>query len=298
MLRRFIRNNFGFSASETNGFLILLPLIVICIFSEPIYRWWFIEHGHRAESSTKKLDSLIAKLEWPATDSVIIKKTRTFSFDPNTVSEEEMLGAGISQKVAQRIVRYRAKGGKFRSRKDFAKIYGMDSVTIQRLGASLIFPTPIIPKKPPAQASLKSKFPPKKERVKFDLNLSDSVALMSLYGIGSKLSGRILKYRERLGGFISMDQLNEIYGLDSVVVNKLKAASFIDGQFVPRQVNVNLGDQKELSKIPYLKYAMAKAIVAWRFQHGNFKSIDELTQIVVIDALTFEKIKPYLTVNE
>ena len=95
-----------------------------------------------------------------------------------------------------------------------------------------------------------------------------------------------------------MDQLAEVYGLDSAVINQLKKRTFIRDDFEPRQINVNAADEKELTSIPYIKFHLAKSIAAYRFQHGEFKSIEELKRIALMDDSIFEKIKPYLTVKD
>lgn len=108
---------------------------------------------------------------------------------------------------------------------------------------------------------------------------------------------RIIKYRDRLGGFISTDQLTEVYGLDTAVIHELKKKSFVTENFEPKTIKINTATEKELAAHPYVKYPMAKAIAAYRFQHGSFQSIDDLTKIAIIDLPTFKKIKPYLSLN-
>jgi len=132
----------------------------------------------------------------------------------------------------------------------------------------------------------------------FDLNLADSAQLIQIYGIGPTLTLRIIKYRDRLGGFISGDQLTEVYGLDSVVIHRLKKRTFIRDDFKPRQINVNAADEQELHSLPYIKLHLAKSIAAYRFQHGDFASLAELRQIELMDESLFQKIKPYLTVKD
>ena len=137
----------------------------------------------------------------------------------------------------------------------------------------------------------------KKEIILFDLNNADTTLLQSIYGIGPVLSKRIVKYRESLGGFVSNDQLNEIYGLDSVVVNRIIKRSFLLDEFEPRKFNINTAEENELATHPYLSRKMAKAIVTYRFQHGKFQTIDDLQKIQVLEKKVFDKIYPYLTVE-
>jgi competence protein ComEA len=305
-LRAWIRSYFGFSRTETNGFLVLLPLMAVLIFSEPVYRWWFINYQTELPDESKKLDSLIATWKWDAPVNHPVQQVdstkelaitpRLFAFDPNKASKKDLRSLGVSEKVAGRIINYRTKGGKFRTRKDFGKIYGMDSTLLKTLNAYIDLPeTPERPNIPFEKSKAKSSLP-KHEPV--DLNLADTTALIKIYGIGSKRAKRIISYRTRLGGFVAIDQLTEVYGLDSTVIAQLGKATFIEAGFVPRQININVADKKELTGLPYVKFNLANAIATYRFQHGNFVKIEDLKQIVSMDDLTFQKIKPYLTVKD
>ena len=300
-IRVWIRSFFGFSRSETNGFLILLPLMAALVFSSPVYRWWLGSRSVEIPENTKILDSLVASWKWnkPA-DSV---KESLFTFDPNTASLDDLKNLGFTDGLSHRIMNYRAKGGKFKIKRDLRKLYGMDSILMARLYSHIDLPEKINSTgtrhyptyaKAPVDRPVVSAV----RLAPFDLNLADTAQLIQLYGIGSKLSRRILTYRDRLGGFISQDQLTEVYGLDSVVINQLKKRTFIREDFRPRQINVNAADEKELRSLPYIKLHLAKSIAAYRFQHGDFASIEELRQIALMDASLFQKIKPYLTVKD
>jgi competence protein ComEA len=294
-MKSWIRNFFGFSRRETNAFLILLPLLFVLIFSEPIYRYWFVRQAHDYSKETKKLDSLMGIWKWD-NDSVLSEKPEAkelFAFDPNHASKEELMGLGFSKSLAARIVNYRLKGGKFLVKNDLLKIYGMDSLLFKKLIPFIILPEAISKEKFAQKTEIKEK----PFAVKFDLNKADTSQLIKIYGIGQKLSLRIIAYRDKLGGFISQSQLNEVYGLDSVVVKELLSKSFIEKGFYPRQVNINNGTEKDLGAHPYIKYKLAKAIVAYRAQHGPFASIDDLKKITILDEITFLRMKPYVTVH-
>ena len=305
-LRAWIRSYFGFSRTETNGFLVLLPLMALLIFSEPLYRWWLINYRTEIPDESKKLDSLIATWKWDipldhviqGIDSAkeIVAANRLFPFDPNKASEKDFRSLGLSGKMAGRIINYRTKGGKFKTRKDFGKIYGMDSVLLKRLYARINLPETAERQAISRERSVVNSSFSKTERL--DLNLADTAALIGIYGIGSKRARRIVSYRSRLGGFISFDQLAEVYGLDSAVIKQLGKKTFIEPEFIPHKININIADKKDLARLPYIKFNLANAITTYRFQHGNFVKIEDLKQIVSLDDLTFQKIKPYLTVKD
>jgi competence ComEA-like helix-hairpin-helix protein len=133
-----------------------------------------------------------------------------------------------------------------------------------------------------------------KQAEKFDINFADSLELDKVYGIGFKTATRIIKYRDKLGGFVNMNQLYEVWGLDTIVVQELHKKSFISEQFTPLRININKADFSELKDHPYIGYKLAKVIIAFRNQHGNFHGEQQLREIKIITESDIEKLKPYL----
>src|SRR6266852_7150184 len=113
-LRAWIRNFFGFSRTETNAFLSLLPVMLMLIFSEPAYRYWFVRQPQDFSRESKELDSLIDTWKWDEQDSAVNKtlEGKLFSFNPNRVTKEELAELGFTNSLANRIVNYRLQGGK------------------------------------------------------------------------------------------------------------------------------------------------------------------------------------------
>jgi DNA uptake protein ComE-like DNA-binding protein len=293
-IRLWIRSFFGFSRSETNAFLILLPLMTILVFSAPAYRWWHFRNPSQTVSDDSKLDSMLATWNWEKSFTPLPVKTDSlFSFDPNLATGADFTRLGFSSPLAKRILHYRARGGKFRIRKDLARIYGMDSVLYHTLYPYILLPE----KRTPATVA----FAPTQKFVApspFDLNLADTSQLIRIRGIGPKLSLRIIAYRERLGGFVSLHQVEEVYGLDTAVIHQLQQKAFVAEGYQPKLIHINTADEKTLASLPYLRFRLAKAIVAYRFQHGAFRAAEDLKELHLVDDLTFQKIKPYISVKE
>jgi len=178
-------------------------------------------------------------------------------------------------------------------KQDLLKIYGMDSALYKRVYSFIVLPEKI------EKENIAGDFDTKDNSaaVKFDLNAADTSQLIKIYGIGSKLSQRIIVYRDKLGGFVSPGQLKEVYGLDSVVIHELFQKSYINEDFKPRLISLNTATEKEMGDHPYIKYKLAKAITIYRFQHGPYRTVDDLKKIALIDDVRFEKIKSYLSVN-
>lgn len=297
-LKAWIRSVFAFSRSETNGFLILLPLMVLIIFSEPAYHYWFVRQPKDFSSDSIRLDSLMATWKWEEKKddqtNTPTKEFALFSFDPNTASTEDFERIGFSPFLAKRIITYRNKGGKFAAKPDLLKIYGMDTVWYQEIYSYIDLPDEKIVKN---ISSVKSSMDRSVGNVKEDLNLADTAQLDKVYGIGKKLSERIVKYRNRLGGFVSLNQLNEVYGLDSAVVKNISEKFIVVQDYLPIQININSCTENELSAHPYLSLRLAKAITAYRFQHGQFTSIEDIAKVQLLSENDFKRIKPYLTMK-
>jgi DNA uptake protein ComE-like DNA-binding protein len=295
-LRAWIRSFFGFSRTETNAFLVFIPLMILLICSEPLYEYWFVHQPLDYSKETSELDSLVALMKWSKPDSLVEESSPApilTLFNPNEASKEQLLSLGFNTALAARLINYRTKGGKFRVKHDVKKIYGMDSLFYLKIEKYIDLPTQRIHSPSPSITETK----PKPTLAKFDLNTADTAQLIKIYGIGAKLSMRIVAYRQKLGGFVSLQQVNEVYALDSVAIKELTSRSFIDPDFHPTQIDLNKATEKELAAHPYIKFKLAKAIAAYRLQHGPFRSVEELKEIVIIDALKFQQIKPYLSVN-
>jgi competence protein ComEA len=300
-LRNIIMVTFGFSRSEARAFLVLLPLIFLIVFSQPIYRSFFMSGKPDNVDDVRQLDSLLATLTWHNENQLHEKEHELFHFNPNTVTSVEMDSLGIKPAVAQRIERYRSKGGKFRTRSDLQKMYGFDSALFSRLEPFIDLPinipkAPAFAEKKPDSTRFAARLPPRIKET-FDLNVADTLMLDGIYGIGPALARRIIAYREKLGGFVNENQLYEIWGLDSAVIEQTKERTAIADDFVPKSIKINTATEAELASHPYIKPKTARLIVAYRFQHGKFSAIEDIEKTIFFDAKTFNRIKPYLTLE-
>ncbi len=293
-LRILIRAVVGFSRTETNAFLVLLPLLILIIFSQPIYR--LVVQPPNPAQDTVKLNRVLATWQWNDASSTSEKESgvaethKLFSFDPNTATEQQLIHLGFTKHLIKRMTNYRLKGGKFSVKPDLLKLYGMDSSLYHRLYTFIDLPIAKITKADKAVTH-------ERRDHMADINLADTTQLKEVYGIGSKLSQRIINYREKLGGFVSMQQLKEVYGLDSSVVKKMIRKFRVDESFVPKQININSAEAAMIAQHPYFKKSVAKAIVTYRYQHGLFLNLDDLLKIQLITHTDLTAVKPYLTLN-
>ena len=299
--RRWVRSYVGFTTSQANGFFVLLPLLVLILFSEPAWRWWTRRNGMQSVPDSAALEAFIAgwREEAPLSSpggSVHTHEapvSERFAFNPNHTGYDSLRRLGMAPHLARRIIHYREKGGRFRKKRDLLRIYGFDSLFYETLA-----PFIQLPEKAARENYFTTAAAERKVAATFDLNTADTARLKRIYGIGNALSQRIVKFRDRLGGFISGQQLYEVYGLDSVVVKRLLEVSYIADGFQPRKFNVNAIDEHDLSAHPYVSGSIARAIVAYRFQHGSFRTMNDLRNIPILTEAIIEKIEPYILFSE
>lgn len=127
-----------------------------------------------------------------------------------------------------------------------------------------------------------------------ELNNADSAQLTRVYGIGGSFAIRIIRYRNRLGGFYNKEQLLEVYGIDSEKYKEIKEQLTIDKNKVVK-ININNISFPSLRQFPYLSYKQASAIIQYRNEHGKYTSIDDIRNIAIITPEILTKIAPYLS---
>jgi competence protein ComEA len=232
------------------------------------------------------------------------RKPESFIFDPNTISTADWVRLGVSEKTAITIGRYKAKGGKFRQPADILRIFGLAEADKQRLlplvhisAAGLKnFPSFTPGRRDSltrSAAPVGGSFFRRKTLKEIDINKADTATWSSLPGIGAVLSSRIVSYRERLGGFYDPSQVAEIYGLTDSVFQTLRP--FLVCSRDVRKIDLNAVSPDMLQQHPYLKKRQALAIIDYRAQHGQFKDISEIKQVIAITEDTYRKMAPYLS---
>jgi competence protein ComEA len=224
-------------------------------------------------------------------------KGSLFSFDPNTISAEGWKKLGLRDQTITAIVNYRNKGGKFKKAEDIKKIWGLFPDEAERLLPYI----KIAPGTTSTAGNYSNNFPASKkyETPKVyspvDINYSDTSAWIALPGIGSKLSQRIVSFRDKLGGFYSVSQVGETFGLPDSVFQKIKPLLQISGNV--KKININTVTLDELKTHPYVRYQLANAIVQYRKQHGLYKEIADIQKIMIISDEIFNQLLPYLSVE-
>lgn len=304
-IKKVVKDYFTFSKKEGIAAIVLalfiggfiaLPYLIKSEKKKPVIDKTMLDEVTKLQSSNTNSDSSHSNYKlYPKYSAPPNQENTTFepfNFDPNTVDEAGWHKLGLRDKTIHTLMNYRSKGGQFRQSEDIKKIWGLRPEEAAR-----IIPYVHIVG---MEAYKKKEYAPYKsistKPMIVDINLATAEQLRNIPGMGNGLLFRILKYKERLGGFLSIDQVKEVYGMsDSAFVLMqpfLKLASP-----VITKININTATDYDLSGHPYIDKNVAKAIVLYRLQHGSYQSINDIMKIVFIKEPLFQKISPYLTVQ-
>ncbi len=214
-----------------------------------------------------------------------------FLFDPNTASEGDFVRLGLSPRVARAVAHYRNKGGKFRKAADFQKIYTLSDVDYKRLAPYIRIDDAFSVRSRSGEEHDK----PLPEQPLL-LNTATLDELVGLRGIGPAYANRIIKFREKLGGFYEVAQLKEVYGFPDSTYQLLKDHFMIDPADI-KKMNINSATLELLEQHPYIGKKMAEQIVRLRNDLKEFSKIEQLRLVPLINEEKYRKIAPYLKLN-
>jgi competence protein ComEA len=304
--RKFTADYLTFSRKERTAVLVFCSVVLLLYLVTYVYPKPVVKPVQEDTALAKLLDTAtqlaqandpIAETEPGAYPYEGLKKLpgpegMLFNFDPNTLDAAGWKRLGLRDKTAQTILNYRSKGGHFYKREDLKKIWGLPDGFYERVQAYIKIAD--AKKETPDQNFFKTPYE-KKERIiaAVDVNKADTAALIALPGIGSKLAQRIINFRDKLGGFYDVAQVGETYGLPDSTFQKVKPYLQVHGDL--KKLNLNTASKDELKAHPYIRWNLANAIVEYRNQHGPFKNLDDLKNIMLIDEATYARIVPYLT---
>jgi len=293
----FIQKYFNLSKRELNGVNVLL-IITLGVWCMPFL------YDMTDVSESEYYEEIIQKNDFYK-DKDVAAPVAYFDFDPNKLNVEGWKKLGLLPSQIKAITNYRAKGGVFHRKEDLKKIYTLSEADYKKLEpyihivkksygnrAVALQDSAHLPKYEGKVAASNLKKPPV-----LNLNLVDTIDLMQLPGIGPVYAKRILKYRNLLGGYCKLEQLQEVYGMDSLRFGTIKQFLRVDRNDI-KQILINIVDYQGLRKHPYINANYAKVIVQYRSQHGIFKNIEDLANIVLFDKDYLRKIEPYLNFSD
>ncbi len=299
-MKNWLNNYFSFTKREYNGLLVLVVLIVAVSILPYFYSLFYTSKNNLTltQAAIQKLQFVKENNHTYVKNSAYqpnnSKKSNAvlFNFNPNTNTQSDWQNLGLSAKQAKAIVNYTQKGGKFYKPEDLQKMYTISPETYLKL-------LPYIKIETPQKVQNNAKYPAKQPYVKpslkiIELNNADTTSLDEIKGIGATFARRIVKYKERLGGFYKKEQLLEVFGLDSLKFIEIKDQIIINPATI-KKININTATFDDLKNHPYLKYKQINAILQYKKQHGNYNSPADLAKVILLNPQTIQNLTPYLT---
>jgi DNA uptake protein ComE-like DNA-binding protein len=271
-----LKSHFKYSKSQRNGIFVLLFLIVsfqVIIFTADFS---LLETPNPEKQKWLSLQAQIDSLKQQKRDYI----PRIYPFNPNFITDFKGYKLGMSTLEINRLLAFRKTNKYANSAKEFQNVTKVSDSLLSAISPYFKFPDWVTNKKSSNYVDYKNNAPFKKEKiVVIDINQASQDDLIKVYGIGPALSERILKEKDKLGGFVSMEQMNDIWGLSPEVIEKLNQHFKVSAAPNLKKLNINASTVKELMQFPYFKYALAKQIVTFRSMSGEIRNIEDLTKI-------------------
>ena len=281
-----LKSYFLFSREHRSGIFLLFAIIIIVQLSYIFFGDYFITKNNTTEDKAW----LLVQNEIDSLKSIqSTKKDTIYPFNPNYITDYKGYKLGMTVQEIDRLHAYRKKGKFVNSAKDFQLVTKVSNSFLSKISPYFKFPDWVKNKGTATSEKFHKFLPKEKERlVQKDINNASREDLIAVYGIGEKLADKILQEKEKLGGFVSMEQFQFMWGISPEAISDLEKKFSVKSQNGIKKIAINDLSQKELAKFPYFNYALAKEIVIYRTMNSGIKNIDDLTKI---KGMPNEKIK-------
>lgn len=300
-MKKWLVSYFSFTKREFNGLMVLMGLMLLVMIFPHVYSLIKSKEPITEADELAVLKLALEDKQRIAEETVnkshgkdiAKKKSVHFVFDPNTIGQAEWERLGLSARQARSILKYRAKGGRFRTKEDLRKMYTITGQMYVQLEPYInIVPSnedypDIRPK-----ASAKSAFVKAKSEI-IEVNGADTTELDKIKGIGMAFANRIVKYRARIGGFYKKEQLMEVFGLDSVKYSEIKDQIIVDASKI-KKININTVGIEDFKNHPYIRYKQVNALIQYRKQHGKYSNFTDLNKVAIMNQETIDRLAAYL----
>jgi len=281
-----IKTFFRFTSQQRTGIFLLLLIIVGMQIA-----FHFLEINIKDDNSLEKQQwlSLQSEIDTLKVEKENFKPT-IYPFNPNFITDFKGYKLGMSTAEIDRLLAFRKTNQYVNSAEEFQALTKVSDSLLAVISPYFKFPDWVKNKKDyKTFEKFGDKAYAKKEKIVIiDINVASQEELIKVYGIGPGLSERILKQKDILGGFVSMEQMNDVWGLSPEVVEKLNERFKVGAIPNVKKIKINEASAKELQQFPYFRYPLNKEIVTYRSMNNGIKNSDDL---VKIKSFPVEKIK-------
>lgn len=288
-----MKSHFQFTNQQRNGIFLLLIIIIAmqCIYA-------FVDFSDDVSSKeNNEIDTFRNELDSLRLIEIENSKPKIYPFNPNYITDYKGYTLGMTNEEIDRLHQFRETNQWVNSAKQFQEVTKVSDSLLNKISPYFKFPEWVTNPKPKTSNynnSFTNNNEPKTFDQKIDLNLATANQLQKVYGVGEKLSERIIKYRTKNGGFVADVELTEVYGLMPEVVDRIKNDFTVKTPRTIKTYNLNTATRDELVLIKYIDYEVAKNIIEERTLREGFESFEELTKIEDFPIKKLEIIKLYL----
>ena len=290
-----LKSLFVFTSDQRKGIFALLFFIIALQFA-----YFFVDFSipTNEDPEDQKWLSLQPQVESMKMD-IANKRPKMYLYNPNFITDYKGYKLGMSVDEIDRLLAFRKENKYVNSSQEFQNVTKVSDSLLNVMSPYFKFPDWVNKKKEykafkkyPNQA-----FAKKEKIVLIDINQATKEDLIKIYGIGEAISVRILKQKEVLGGFVSMEQMKDVWGLSPEVIENLNSHFKVSVLPNFKKIDINNASLKELSQFYYFKYPLAKEIVTYRSMKGNISNIEDLTKIKGFPVDKAKTIELYLAFN-
>jgi len=287
-----IKSHFWYSKNQRNGILFLLVLIVSL---QLVYH--FVDFSDRVAVNMEESEVLAFQNQIDSLKEIELekRKPKIFPFNPNYINDYKGYKLGMSTDQIDRLLAHRKKGLFVNSTKEFQIVTKVSDSLLNTISPYFKFPEWITKKETLSKGNnSKRKEITKTKTSTTDLNLANQNDFKTVYGIGEKISERIVKYRTKLKGFSFPDQIYEVWGLNKEVGDRVLKTFAIQTRPKISKINVNTATFKEVLSVPYIDYDLCKKIFQYRDEVAELQLISELKNIEGFPLEKYDRIVLYL----
>ena len=289
-----IKSHFKFTKQQRNGIFLLLLLIVTlqCVYA-------FVDFSSEdIIVDSKELEIFQIEIDSLKLVEIENRKPKIYPFNPNFITDYKGYTLGMSSEEINRLLKFRAKNQWVNSGKQFQQVTKVSDSVFNKISPYFKFPDWVTNPKPKKQYTKSfNTNKPKSEAEKIDLNLATAEQLQKVYGIGEAFSERIINYRLKQNGFVSILELNEVYGLKPETIEELKKSFSLKTPKAINKINLNSASKSELVTVRFIDYEIAHNIIEYRTLREGYNSFEELTKVKDFPVKKIEIIKLYLRLN-
>ena len=281
-----LKSHFRFNKQERSGIFFFLLMVIVL---QGVY--YYV----KANPSQKETSFVLNTREQHRIDSLRIYQAKAsikiYPFNPNYITDYKGYTLGLSTSELDRLFAYRTQGRFVNSVEEFQTVTQISDSLLNEISSYFEFPDWVGKN----QSSKKKISFVKKEKGTKDLNSATAEDLMEVYGIGETLSERIVKFRDRLGGFLVNEQLYDVYGLKPEVAEKALLKFQVIKVPTLDKININKAGIEELSQLIYINKSLASNIIDYRDKNGSFASFQELSNVDAFPTEKLDRIALYLS---